>query len=176
MLVTQSAQLQSRLSAKGAVRESRKLEPKLPTGANDVKALPRRRDFETAADPTKAWAQAVDEATDNFGRVGRAKTTSHEHDQYMWGFCEYLIRQGFGAFVDKVQPGQRVDVSSSTGKLAPTYELDGTTMRVVAPQMLLTYILDMAAGSEETPKGGHPDDRPFCFCEGAMLMPKARGM
>ena len=108
MLVTQSAQLQSRLSAKGAVRESRKLEPKLPTGANDVKALPRRRDFETAVDPTKAWAQAVDEATDNFGRVGRAKTTSHEHDQYMWGFCEYLIRQGFGAFVDKVQPGQRV--------------------------------------------------------------------
>ena len=57
MLVTQSAQLQSRLSAKGAVRESRKLEPKLPTGANDVKALPRRRDFETAVDPTKAWAQ-----------------------------------------------------------------------------------------------------------------------
>jgi len=79
MLVAQSAQLQSRLSAKGAVRESRKLEPKLPTGANDFKALPRRRDFETAVDPTKAWAQAVDEATDNFGRVGRAKTTSHEH-------------------------------------------------------------------------------------------------
>ena len=42
--------------------------------------------------------------------------------------------------------------------------------------MLLSYILDMAAGSEETPKGGHPDDRPFCFGKGGMLMPKARGM
>jgi len=32
MLVAQSAQLQSRLSAKGAVRESRKLEPKSSLG------------------------------------------------------------------------------------------------------------------------------------------------
>ena len=44
MLVAQSAQLQSKLSAKGLVREKRKLDPKLPTGATDVKALPRRRD------------------------------------------------------------------------------------------------------------------------------------
>ena len=176
MLVAQNARLQSRLSAKGAVRESRKLEPKLPTGANDVKAMPRRKDFETAADPDSAWAQAVDDATDNFGRVGRAKTTSHEHDLYMWCFCEYLNRQGFGAYVEEVQPDEPVKFSSSTGRLAPTYESDGTTMRIVAPQMLLSYILDMAAGSEETPKGGHPDDRPFCFGKGGMLMPKARGM
>ena len=60
MLIAQSAQLQSRLSAKAAVREKRKLEPKLPTGASDVKALPRRRDFVDAADPDSAWAQAVD--------------------------------------------------------------------------------------------------------------------
>ena len=81
MLIAQSAQLQSRLSAKAAVREKRKLYPKLPTGAKEVKALPRRRDFEDAADPSLAWAQAVDDATDNFGRVGRGKSTSNEHDQ-----------------------------------------------------------------------------------------------
>ena len=87
-----------------------------------------------------------------------------------------LYRQGFGAYVEEVQPDQPVKFSSSTGRLAPTYESDGTTMRIVTPQMLLSYILDMAAGSEETPKGGHPDDRPFCFGKGGMLMPKARGM
>ena len=69
MLVAQSAALQSRLSAKAVVREKRKLDPKLPTGANEVEALPRRKDYEDAADPDSAWAQAVDDATDNFGRV-----------------------------------------------------------------------------------------------------------
>ena len=44
MLIAQSAQLQSRLSAKAAVREKRKLDPKLPTGAKEVKALPQRRE------------------------------------------------------------------------------------------------------------------------------------
>ena len=174
MLVAQSAQLQSKLSAKGLVREKRKLDPKLPTGATDVKALPRRRDYDGIANPDAAWSQAVDDATDNFGRVGRGKSTSNEHDVYMWAFGEYLHRQGFGAFVRRVEPGQKEKATSSTGRLAPAYEDDGVTMRVVSPQMLLAYVLDMAAGSEETPKGGHPDDRPFSFEKGVMLMPKAR--
>ena len=73
MLIAQSTQLQSRLSAKAAVREKRKLDPKLPTGAKEVKALPRRRDFEDAADPSLAWAQAVDDATCATARAPRAQ-------------------------------------------------------------------------------------------------------
>ena len=91
------------------------------------KALPRRKDYEDAADPDLAWAQAVDDATDNFGRVGRGKSTSHEHDKYMWAFGEYLIRQGFGAFVRLVEPGQKAKATSSTGRLAPAYDEDGAT-------------------------------------------------
>ena len=43
----------------------------------------------------------------------------------------------------------------------------------MANVMVLAYILDMAAGSEETPKGGHAEDRPFPFGDGVSLMPKA---
>ena len=175
MLVAQCARLKSKLSARSAVRESRKIEPKLPAGASDVKALPRRRDFANATFPDKEWSQAIDAATENFGRAGRAGSTSYEHDLYMWAFNEYLIRQGFESFVDLVKVGQKMKATSSTGRLAPTYDDDGA-MRVVTPQMLLSYILDMAAGSEEAPKGGHPLDRPFAYGDGTTLMPKARAV
>ena len=79
---------------------------------------------------------------------------------YTWAVNEYCIRQGHGSYVEVVEAGQSATSCSSTGFLKPTYDEQGR-MKVMKPEMLLAVIMDMAAGSKETPKDGHKDDRPF---------------
>ena len=93
-------------------------------------------------------------------KAQRAAPTSEEHDRYTWALNEYLIRQGHGSYVVFVPEGSSAAATSSTGRLAPEYDARGV-IKVIRWQMLLAYLLHMATGSPETPKGGHPSDPPF---------------
>ena len=164
MLVAQRA-LRSQLTKKGAVRPTNAMKKIAPSGANDVQVTPARKEFASGARGEDEWCDAVDEATATLAKANRAQSTSHEHDQYMWAFDQYLQRKGHGSFVSlaDMNASRRTAKSSSTGRLVPTVNEKTGENLIVRPQMLLVWLLDMAAGSEDTPKSGHPDDTPFPF-------------
>ena len=139
MLVAQSAQLRSKLSKKSATRETSKMARRLPTGSSEVQLMPRRRAFAEGGGGDKQWSQATDAATANFGRVGRATSTSHEHDQYMWALNEYAKRQGCDSGVERVQEGEHPEATSSTGRLKPTYDESGEMHSHWQPNTRFTY-------------------------------------
>lgn len=61
------------------------------------------------------------------------------------------MRQGFGSYFEAiVEDGVCVEVRLRK-------RADGS-VKVVKPQMLVGYLLEMAAGSASTPKGGHAAD------------------
>lgn len=165
MLAATTARLCSKLHQKAKTRPTPMMAKRMPSGSNDVKELPRFHEFADRDDAEREWCSAVDESSNSFGKALRAQTTSHEHDMYMWGFNEFLLRQGFESYVRIVKPREKIKLTSSTGRLTAMRDRAGK-IRVVKPQMVLALILDMAAGSEETPKGGHPDDRPWPFATG----------
>ena len=135
MLIARSAQMKSDLTKKGSIREWAKMKKRLPSGVGDAKELPRRRSssFEQGKGGDDEWCAMVDEASETFGKAHRAQSTSAEHDLYMWGFNEWAKRQGFASYVERVKEGEHPPLSSSTGKLKPTYACG--EVRVVRPQV-----------------------------------------
>ena len=63
-----------------------------------------------------------------------------------------LVREGFGSYVE-------AEVNRH-GELVAVHSRQTVTgeIKVVTPQMLIGYLLEMASGSKDTPKGGHAGD------------------
>ena len=159
-MIASVAQLKSNLTEKGATRPSAIMRKKMPNGSSDLQEMPRRREYPEGAEGEAEWCNDVDAASSSYGKANRAQSTANEHDQYVWGFNEYAKRQGFASFLERCGEGERPPRSSGTGRLKPTYDVKGA-MRVAPPQLVLAWLLDLGAGSSETPKGGHPDDEPW---------------
>ena len=164
MLEARTAHVKSQLTLKGAIRSTAKMQKVMASGAMDLTEMPRRLDFADGEDGMAQWCDEVDERSGTFCKSQRASLTSEEHDRYMWIFNEYLKRQGHGSFVVRTDAAVGVTLAprtSSTGLLAPTVDEATGKINVVKPQMLVAYVLDMACGSPETPKGGHALDEPW---------------
>ena len=126
MLDARTAHLKSQLTVKGAIRPKSKMQKMMPTGATELKEMPRRRDFAEGEAGMAAWCNEVDERSEKFRKAQRALLTSEEHDRYMWTFNNYLIREGFGSFVERTDEleGGVLRVArrtSSTGLLPKCY-------------------------------------------------------
>ena len=159
-MIASVAKLKSKLTEKGATRPSAIMRKKMPNGSSELQEMPRRREYAEGAEGEAEWCKDVDAASCSYGKANRAQSTASEHDQYVWVFNQYAKRQGFDSFVERCGDGERAPSSSGTGRLKPTYDANGA-VRVAPPQLVLAWLLDLGAGSVETPKGGHPDDEPW---------------
>ena len=76
MLEARTAHLKSQLTLKGAIRPTAKMQKTMPTGATELKEMPRRRDFAEGDAGTAAWCDEVDERSEKFSKAQRALLTS----------------------------------------------------------------------------------------------------
>ena len=104
-LMAQAAQLKCKLAEKSVGRPTSMMAKKMPSGASDLKELPRRAEFADGAAGDAEWAKRVDDSAEGFGKAQRSQTTSNEHDLYAWSFNEYAKRQGFGSFLERAAGG-----------------------------------------------------------------------
>ena len=64
----------------------------------------------------------------------------------------WLVRKGFGSYIEA-----EVDNDGQLVAVRPRRTATGE-IKVVKPQMVIGYLLEMASGSKDTPKGGHAGD------------------
>ena len=151
-MMSAGAPLKARLQQKARLRPHRMMRKKMPDGAGLLGKLPERLASEAddeAAD--QEYCKAIDAVASVFGKQSRAQTTADEHKMYARLFDGWLVRKGFGSYFDaEVMDGHCVAVRARKRG-------DGT-LKVIKPQMLVGYLLDMSVNSEHTPKGGHAAD------------------
>ena len=119
-----------------------------------VATVPQRRQGRGVdeAEADEDYCTAIDKVSSVFGRQRHANSTAAEHKMYIRMIDGWLVRKGFGSYVEAVfdDHGQLVDVNPR--------KTAGGALKVMKPQMLIGYLLEMASGSKDTPKGGHAGD------------------
>ena len=154
VLIAEAQQLKAKLMLKGKFRPEKMVRKKMPDGSGMLAKLPERRkdDGLDAAAADKEYCDAIDKVAAVFGQQKRANSTADEHKRYIRTIDGWLVRKGFGSFVEAEvdKHGQLVAVHArrtASGEI-----------KVMKPQMIIGYLLEMAAGSKDTPKGGHAGD------------------
>ena len=71
---------------------------------------------------------------------------------YMRMIDGWLVRKGFGSYIEA-----EVDKHGQLVEVRPRRTATGE-IKVTKPQMIIGYLLEMASGSADTPKGGHAGD------------------
>lgn len=161
-LAVVAVQKRARLEEKGRTRAWRTVSKKFPDGSDALASLPVRRAPASAEETSERAADdeycaAIDRCAGAFGEQRRSVTTAAEHAQYMRIFDGWLLRSGFGSYVEAV--GVTDEASGVVTKVTVKARVDATgRKKVVRPQLLVGYLLQMAVGSKQTPKGGHLDD------------------
>jgi len=150
MLASCQQQLKAKLQVKGKHRPHAMVKKKWPDGSGALSALPRRG---TTPDADAAYCAAVDQCAKVFGRQRRSQSTAAEHKMYMRLFDGWLVRSGFGSYIELDLDKHGMLVAVRARRSAVTNEL-----KIVRPQMLIGWLLEMASGSENTPKGTHPSE------------------
>lgn len=152
-LVASAAAQKAKLVAKSRFRPHEMIRKKLPDGTGLLKELPTRAkstsEDDDAAD--KEYCAAIDKVSAVFGKQLRAQTTADEHMMYTRIFDAWLMREGFGSYFEvDLEHGRCIAVRA---RRRPSGE-----KKVIKPQMLVGYLLQMAVGGESAPKGGHAAD------------------
>ena len=154
VLIAEAQQLKAKLMLKGKFRPEKMVRKKMPDGSGMLAKLPERRKDNCldAAAADKEYCDAIDKVAAVFGQQKRANSTADEHKRYIRTIDGWLVRKGFGSFVEAEvdKHGQLVAVHArrtASGEI-----------KVMKPQMIIGYLLEMAAGSKDTPKGGHAGD------------------
>ena len=124
---------------------------KLPDGSGLLKELPRRTATGDAAADDARYCAEVDKVAAVFGNQRRGQSTADEHKMYMRIIDEYLVREGFGSYVEARHEHNRCV------QVVARRDADGRP-RVIRPQMLVGYLLQMSTGHASVPKGGHDTD------------------
>lgn len=152
MMVTQSQELKAKLQTKGKVRPHKMVCKKMPDGSGAaLTELPKRHATGAAAE--KAYCDAIDKVSGVFGRQRRSVSTAYEHKQYMRLFEGWLVRKNHGSYVSIVLDEHGMLAEVHAKRSAETGEI-----KVIPPQMLIGWLLDMAVGSQDTPKGTHASE------------------
>ena len=142
--------LKAKLQTKAKHRPHKMVKKKLPDGSGAIAVLPRRGSGRDAAALDDEYCAAVESCAAVFGRNKRSETTAAEHKMYMRLFDGWLVRSGFGSYVTVKLDEHGVLVAVSARRSAETKKI-----KVVRPQMLIGWLLDMVNGSENAPKGTH---------------------
>ena len=152
MSLAQSQELKAKLQTKGKVRPHKMVSKKMPDGSTAaLTELPKR--LATGAAAEKAYCDAIDKVSGVFSRQRRSVSTAQEHKQYMRLFEGYLVRKNHGSYVSIVLDEHGMLAEVHAKRCAETGEI-----KVVPPQMLIGWLLDMAVGSQDTPKGTHASE------------------
>ena len=154
VLIAEAQQLKAKLMLKGKWRPEKMVRKKMPDGAGMIAKVPQRRLGNGADDATadKEYCNAIDKVSSVFGAQKRSNSTAAEHRMYVRILDGWLVRKGFGSYIEAEvdKHGQLVEVRArrtATGEI-----------KVLKPQMIIGYLLEMASGSKDTPKGGHAGD------------------
>ena len=104
MLSAATAERGKRLQTKAQQgRPTVAIDKLLPAGTVDLEKIPERRDFDEGTAGDKAWAEAVDGATEGFALGSRQVSTAKEHVSYMIERQRWLTDQGFGIYVEQAR-------------------------------------------------------------------------
>ena len=154
VLIAEAQQLKAKLMLKGKYRPEKMVRAKMPDGSGMLATVPQRRQGRGVdeAEADEEYCTAIDKVSSVFGRQKRANSTATEHKMYIRMLDGWLVRKGFGSYVEAVLDGH--------GQLVAVYprRTASGALKVVKPQMLIGYLLEMASGSKDTPKGGHAGD------------------
>ena len=146
-------QKRKRIEQKGKHRPDKMVRGKLPDGSSKLGKLPTRdRNAANEAAADDKYCKAIDKISSVFGRQRRSETTAAEHRMYMRVLDGWLVREGFGSYVEVV-----INKAGSIVAVRARRDADGV-MKVLRPQMLIAHLLQMAQGAASTPKGGHAAD------------------
>ena len=153
--VAEAQQLKAKLMLKGKFRPEKMIRKKMPDGSGMIAKMPRRRRDQGGGDAAaadKEYCNAINKISSVFGKQKRSNTTAAEHRMYMRMIDGWLVRKGFGSYVE-------ADVNKH-GELVAVHPRRTATgeIKVVKPQMVIGYLLEMASGSKDTPKGGHASE------------------
>ena len=87
---------------KGKFRPEKMVRKKMPDGSGMLAKLPERRkdDGLDAAAADKEYCDAIDKVAAVFGQQKRANSTADEHKRYIRTIDGWLVRKGFGSFVE----------------------------------------------------------------------------
>ena len=152
MSLAQSQELKAKLQTKGKVRPHKMVSKKMPDGSTAaLTELPKR--LATGAAAEKAYCDAIDKVSGVFSRQRRSVSTAQEHKQYMRLFEGYLVRKKHGSYVSIV-----LDEHGMLTEVHAKRSAEAGEIKVVPPQMLIGWLLDMAVGSQDTPKGTHASE------------------
>ena len=152
VLVAAAQQLKAKLMLKGKYRPEKMVRKKMPDGAGMLANVPERSKVLDDATADAEYCKSIDKVSAIFGRQKRANSTAAEHRSYMRLLDGWLVRKGFGSYVES-----EVDQFGQLVAVHPRRTASGE-MKVVKPQMIIGYLLEMASGSKDTPKGGHAGD------------------
>ena len=126
---------------------------KLPDGSALLSDLPKRADAPEGDERAEAeYCAAVQKLSRVFGKQRRSNSTADEHKMYMRIIDGWLVRQGFGSYVEA-----EIDEYGRLVALHPRRNADGA-IKVMKGDLLVGYLLEMATGSKSTPKGGAAAD------------------
>lgn len=145
--------LKAKLADKGRLRPHEMIRKKMPDGTGSLQDLPMRAHGAAAEDEAAdgEYCKAIDRVTAVFGKQNRAQTTADEHKMYARMLDSWLVREGFGSYFEAdLEHGRCIAVRARRGQSGEK--------KVIKPQMLIGYLLQMATGGESTPKGGHAKD------------------
>ena len=155
-LAAGTQKLKAKLTEKSKTRPSRMVRKKMPDGIGELERLPNRRELGRVMTPEAADAEyinAMDKVSAAFGAQLRSQTTGDEHKAYMRILERYLVRTGFGSYVEVI-----VDKTAGLGYVLRARRDASGAIKMLPPQIFVGYLLEMAVGSKEVPKGGHVDD------------------
>ena len=148
-----AAQQRKRLEQKGKHRPDKMVRGKFPDGSCMLGKLPARdRKATSDVKADDKYCDAIDKIASVYGRLRRSETTAAEHRMYMRVIDDWLVREGFGSYIDA-----DVDKCGRLLAVRARRNADGTN-KVIRPQMLIAHLLQMAQGASSTPKGGHARD------------------
>ena len=152
VLIAESQRLKAKLMLKGKYRPDKMVTRKMPDGAGLLAHVPVRRQGIDNAVADKEYCSAIDKVSEVFGRQKRANSTAAEHKMYMRMIDGWLVRKGFGSYVEAELDDHGELVAVHARRTA------SGEIKVMQPQMIIGYLLEMASGSKDTPKGGHVSD------------------
>ena len=131
VLIAEAQQLKAKLMLKGKFRPEKMVRKKMPDGSGMLAKLPERRkdDGLDAAAADKEYCDAIDKVAAVFGQQKRANSTADEHKRYIRTIDGWLVRKGFGSFVEAEvdKHGQLVAVHAR--RTASASESDSSSAR-----------------------------------------------
>ena len=109
VLIAEAQQVKAKLQLKGRWRPDKMVRKKMPDGTGLLANVPQRRTSSRAVDDSvqdatldQEYCDAIDKVSAVFGRQKRSNSTADEHRMYIRMLDGWLVRKGFGSYVEAI--------------------------------------------------------------------------